>query len=109
VTNYARGANFERTVKADLEGAGFLVIRAAGSHGIMDLIAFKAKWTDEGAIWFIQAKTNGKMSPAERVKLFETAFSRNAWAVRAWRPVRGVIQYDRLFVHGKHQFVEIFA
>lgn len=109
MTNYARGASFERLVKKDLEDAGYLVIRAAGSHGIMDLVAFKAKWPEPGSIWFIQAKTNGKMSPAEREKLYETAFSRNAWAVRAWRPARGVIQYDRLFTHGKTQYMEIYA
>jgi Holliday junction resolvase len=109
MNNYARGANFERTVKADLEAKGYLVIRAAGSHGIMDLVAFKEYWTDEGAIWFIQAKTNGKMSPPERRELFESAFSRNAWAVIASRPKRGVILYERLFIHGTTQRVEIFA
>jgi hypothetical protein len=109
MTNYARGANFERQVKADLEGKGYLVIRAAGSHGIMDLVAFKARWTDEGAIWFIQAKLNGKLSPAERRELFESAFSRNAWAVIVSRPKRGTILYQRLFTHGKEQRVEIFA
>jgi hypothetical protein len=108
LTNYARGANFERQVKADLEGKGYLVIRAAGSHGIMDLVAFKSRWTDEGAIWFIQAKLNGKLSPAERRELFEAAFSRNAWAVIVSRPKRGVILYERLFVHGKTQRVEIY-
>jgi len=108
MTNYARGANFERDVKRDLEGRGYLVIRAAGSHGIMDLVAFKARWTDEGAIWFIQAKLNGKLSPAERKELFESALSRNAWAVIVSRPKRGAILYQRLFVRGHEQFVEIF-
>jgi len=108
MNNYARGANFERQVKADLEKRGYLVIRAAGSHGIMDLVAFRARWTDEGAIWFIQAKTNGKMSPAERRELFESAFPRNAWAVIVSRPKRGVILYERLFIHGTTQRVEIY-
>jgi len=107
LTNYARGANFERQVKRDLEGRGYLVIRAAGSHGIMDLVAFKARWTDEGAIWFIQAKLNGKLSPAERKELFESALSRNAWAVIVSRPKRGKILYERLFIYGKTQRVEV--
>jgi len=108
MTNYSRGASFERTVKADLKARNFLVIRAAGSHGIVDLVAFPPM---EGTIvrepWFIQAKTNGIMSPAERFELYECAASHGAWAVRASRPTRGTIRYERLFTHGKTQWVEL--
>jgi hypothetical protein len=49
------------------------------------------------------------MSPAERRELYETAARWGAWAVRASRPKRGEILYERLFTHGKEQWVEIFA
>jgi len=42
MTNYSKGANFERRVKKRLEKLGYYVIRAAGSHGTFDLVAFKA-------------------------------------------------------------------
>jgi Holliday junction resolvase len=103
VTNYARGANFERTVKRDLESRGYFVIRSAGSHGVVDLMAFGPKYPT----WFIQAKINGVMSPAERRGFFECAKRSEAWAVRASRPKRGAILYERLFTHGKEQWVEV--
>ena len=111
MTNYARGATFERTVKADLMLRGYLVIRAAGSHGIMDLVAFRPPRVPyvTGEIWFIQAKIHGKMSPAERRELYETAAKWGAWAVRASRPKRGTVLYERLFTHGKERWMEIYA
>jgi len=109
--NYARGANFERVVKADLEMRGYLVIRAAGSHGVMDLVAFRfpRKPYASGETWFIQCKIHGTMSPAERRELYETAAKWGAWAVRASRPKRGTILYERLFVRGGECWVEIFV
>jgi Holliday junction resolvase len=101
MTNYARGANFERQVKADLEGKGYLVIRAAGSHGIMDLVAFQSQWNleegDAGHIWFVQCKTNAKMLPMERKKLFEVSDKCGAWPILASRPKRGKIIYQTYF------------
>ena len=105
MTNYARGANFERDVKRDLEGKGYLVIRSAGSHGAVDLVAFGPKYP----VWFIQAKIHGTMSPAERRELYRFATECGAWAVRASRPKRGEILYERMFTHGKEQWVEIYA
>jgi Holliday junction resolvase len=105
LNNYARGANFERDVKRDLEGKGYFAIRSAGSHGAVDIVAFGPKHP----VWFIQAKIHGTMSPAERKELYRFANECGAWAVRASRPKRGEILYERLFTHGKEQWVEIFA
>ena len=41
MTQYQRGASFERRVKKYLEEKGYYVIRSAGSHGFGDLVAFK--------------------------------------------------------------------
>jgi len=103
MSNYARGANFERAVKKDLEGRGYLVMRSAGSHGVTDLVAFGPKYP----VWFIQAKIHGTMSPADRKSLYRNAEQCVAWAVRASRPKRGEILYERLFIHGKEQWVEV--
>jgi len=43
-TRYARGAAQERRLKKLLEKFGFMVIRAAGSHGAYDLWAFDGKY-----------------------------------------------------------------
>jgi len=39
MSNYSRGANFERRVVAWYEEQGAEVIRSAGSHGLCDVIA----------------------------------------------------------------------
>ena len=41
MTNYERGANFERRVKKEYEKLGYYVMRSAGSHGVADLVALK--------------------------------------------------------------------
>jgi Holliday junction resolvase len=108
VTAYARGATFERTVKADLEKFCPIVVRSAGSHGAVDLIACHQNAGAEADWWLVQCKINGKMSPAEREELYRIAEQCNAWAVIVSRPKRGAILYERLFTHGKTQRVEIY-
>ena len=41
VNHYRASANFERTIKNRLEAEGYYCIRAAGSKGQCDLVAFK--------------------------------------------------------------------
>lgn len=43
MSNYRRGYAIELKAKEILEGAGFLVVRAAGSHGPFDLVAIGEK------------------------------------------------------------------
>jgi Holliday junction resolvase len=68
MTNYARGRRLEWDVQHDLEDNGYDTIRAASSKGIADVIGFK-----EGQTVFVQCKTNGRISPAERVQLIRLA------------------------------------
>jgi len=105
MSNYRRGADFERTVQDDLEDKGYLVIRAAGSHGIMDLVAFTLRERFAPPL-FIQCKTNGKMSPKERRDLWEVAHICGAVPIKASRPKRGAILFERWY-RGSKKFGEI--
>lgn len=51
-SSYRKGADFERRVKARLEEQGYTVFRSAGSHTLVDLIAFK----EDGKVLFVQCK-----------------------------------------------------
>ena len=66
MSNYDRGANFERRCQKRLEKEGWFVIRSAGSHSLIDLAAFKA-----GEVILVQCKTDGVLSVAERQQLVE--------------------------------------
>lgn len=83
---YARGRAKEYRVKKQLESEGWFVIRSAGSHSIVDLVAFKGfvDLDKVPAVWdtsygtppnnncsfrFIQCKPKGGyLSPEERAK-----------------------------------------
>lgn len=53
MTNYTRGAAYEYEVKRELEQQGCFVVRSAGSHGPVDLVAL----TPDGKVVLIQCKT----------------------------------------------------
>jgi Holliday junction resolvase len=91
--NYARGADFERKVLADLALNGYRVLRAAGSHGKADVIALKM-----GEVVLVQCKLTGPggVRPAEWNALHELAEAVGATALIASRPVRGRIEYLRV-------------
>jgi Holliday junction resolvase len=68
MSNYSRGANFERRVQKYFENAGYFVLRSAGSHSPVDLVTLKG-----GEISLIQCKTDGVLSSLERLQLEELA------------------------------------
>jgi len=45
MSNYQRGARLERLARAQLERAGYYVMRSAGSKGACDLVAWNDKCT----------------------------------------------------------------
>lgn len=67
-SNYQRGANFERRVKKHYENQGYFVLRSAGSHSPVDLLALGTS----GAI-LIQVKLDGRMSITEEQQLIRLA------------------------------------
>ena len=63
--NYRRGVRAEYRIKKLLEDTGYTVVRAAGSHGHCDLVAW-----DRLGLRLIQAKTgSARVTPTEREAL----------------------------------------
>lgn len=62
MTQYDGGATLERAAKKLLEDGGYYVVKSGGSKGLADLVALKP-----GQVALVQCKTNGRISPAERV------------------------------------------
>jgi len=62
--NYQAGVRFERQRKKHWEEAGYVVIRAAGSHGFADLVAFA---TAHDAVYTIQCKRVATVAQAKRL------------------------------------------
>lgn len=91
-TNYARGSDFERRTKAQLEGFGYAVIRSAGSHSPADLVAMR-----HGEIVGVQCKRNGRLYPEEWNKFLDWCEAAGATPVLASKGPRGSgIIYSRL-------------
>lgn len=61
-SNYRRGVRAEYRIKKLLESTGYTVIRAAGSHGHFDLVAW-----DKLGFRLIQSKTgSARVTPQDR-------------------------------------------
>jgi Holliday junction resolvase len=92
VTQYARGAAFERRVMVDLEAHGYRVIRSAGSHSPADVVAF-----GQSGNLLVQAKIDGRCDPVEWNELWDWAMDGGCMPVLASvGPKRGQIVYRRL-------------
>lgn len=86
MTNYARGADFERKVQAHLESEGYVTVRSAGSKGAVDVVALK-----QGETLLVQVKrSNPRLSPADRSTLLRLAHLVGGVPVVAFQPGRGM-------------------
>jgi Holliday junction resolvase len=90
----SRGHNRERAVKRLLEGQDWVVIRAAGSLGPIDLVALKVGRTPR----CIEVKSTARgpyehFSPAERAEMMLVASMAGAVAELAWWPPRGQLRF----------------
>jgi Holliday junction resolvase len=102
VSHYRNGREFEYKVRDELTTNGYEVIRAAGSKGKVDLVAFK-QWPtmDAWKRWhmlFVQAKRrDGNIGPDDRAELVRLANIANAIPLVAHQSIpRRPIQYRRL-------------
>jgi Holliday junction resolvase len=88
-TNYRRGADFERRVRADLTSRGYVAIRAAGSHGVADILAMKRFDTP----LMVQVKKDGRLGPKERCALVAEAKRAGATPIMAAHVLGQGIRY----------------
>lgn len=63
--NYEAGRRLEWEVKADLEALGYIVIRAAGSHGHADLVALNPR---KNGVILLQCKRVSDEAGARQVE-----------------------------------------
>jgi len=87
MTAYRRGVYFERRVRLDMEGRGWWVIRAAGSHGPADLVALKV---GEPPL-LIQVKADALPHKKEGIALAALAASVGAEGLLAKREGRKLV------------------
>jgi|YelNatPaOPRAMG01_1025707.scaffolds.fasta_scaffold16445_2 Holliday junction resolvase len=65
-TNYHRGVEREHYIKKKLEKQGYFVIRSAGSHSPVDLVAIK-----RNEVRLIQSRKGRYIRPKEKEKIKE--------------------------------------
>jgi len=90
-TPYKLGRAFEYRVMRQLETQGFIVLRSPGSKSPIDVIAVK-----RGAIWFVQCKRGGSISPEEWNTFYDLAMSVHATPVLAMMPTGRGTQLFRM-------------
>jgi hypothetical protein len=92
-TQYARGAAFERRVMVDLEELGYYVVRSAGSHSVIDVVALAYQVT-----LGVQVKLDGRCDPDEWNDLWALASTDKVdhALIASTGPKRGQIVYRRL-------------
>jgi Holliday junction resolvase len=92
MTRYAVGATFERKVKKELESRAWSVTRAAGSHGMWDLVAIAPGPT----VAYIQCKKDAKLSREDRENLVTHCLAFNCVPILAHKDGKE-IKYLELF------------
>lgn len=75
---YAKGRAREQRARHLLQELGWLVVRAAGSKGSADLVA----WSPTSLCWFVQVKGVGQgVYGADRARWFSDCAQAAAWPV----------------------------
>lgn len=97
-----KGNRLEWMVKRRLEGLGYLVIRAAASHGPFDLVAFRSKGSetrDDGEmrqrdfeVRCIEVKGNHKPSKSQLSAMLKAPVPVEIWVHRDRSPVWDVYE-----------------
>lgn len=99
MTNYQRGANFERKVIKELakDPNYIYAMRSAGSHSIVDIVVFFYPEYKEfnNKIWLIQCSLKGKKSKIKLEELRDLAQECDAIPILASQGPTKII-FDRL-------------
>lgn len=97
MTNRERGDYLERQTREALRAHGWIVVRAAGSHGIADLVALRRGFKP----LLVSCKTDGRIGPAERLELVGAAETGAARPILASRSKRGWVDLALVYADGK--------
>jgi Holliday junction resolvase len=92
MTQYSRGADFERSTWKDLQKHGWFVIRSAGSRGVIDLMAV----APGPEVLFIQCKRDGRLSIEDRRDLYNLALAFHATPILAYRDDDKQLKYSEI-------------
>lgn len=99
-----RGDYFERRTRAALEDEGWLVVRAAGSLGVADLVALRKGYTPR----LISCKAGlGKLPRRQAIALAEAAEGAGAWGIHAWPARPGYVAQTVVTKHGTDRLPDI--
>lgn len=96
MSNRTRGDAFERACRHQLEDHGWLVLRAGGSLGRVDLVALPEASSPHPRPWLVQCKLNGRLDPTPWNELLELAWHHNATPVLALKVSPGRIGWHQL-------------
>jgi Holliday junction resolvase len=99
--NRAAGDRFEYRVRDTFVARGWWVFRAAGSLGIADLVALKRGQPPV----LISCKVNGRIDPAERVRLWAISSACGGEGLVCYRERPGWVAVDRVTVSGTREAV----
>lgn len=86
-SNRQRGDYLERQTRAALEVCGWIVVRAAGSLGVADLVALRAG----NRPLLVSCKLGPSIPPAERADLVDACAIAGARPIMATRTKRGYV------------------
>ncbi len=68
MSNYKKGRALEYKARDDLEKMGYFVVRSAGSHGQVDLVALKRVTMIGPDVMLVQCKANDNGKPSSEKK-----------------------------------------
>ena len=109
MTNYSRGADFERRVVKELTATGYYAMRSAGSHGIVDVVALcTTDMWGRGDVhdMLIQCKLKGVLSGRESNELFIVADKYDRLPILA-KNNKGKTMYLRVDIYEKQDKWEV--
>jgi Holliday junction resolvase len=92
---YKRGRALEYLMKDKLEKQGYFVVRAAGSHGVADIMAIKS-YSAGHEILFVSCKIPQYAPPAERRALVEAAVRCGAIPMMTVKDKAGTWKLERV-------------
>jgi Holliday junction resolvase len=101
-SNRQRGDYLERQTRSALEACGWIVVRAAGSLGVADLVALRRG----NRPLLVSCKLGKGIPPHERLALLDASTQAGARPVMATRTKRGVVDIHLVRAVAPHPLID---